>query len=68
MVGPCHTTAIVTSYLSAVDDGGSYSDERLSSSCSDADNEFEKENEEEHEDEEEDLDDPGNSSTSCGID
>ena len=62
MVGPRHTAAIVTSYLSAVDDGGSYSDERLSSSCSDADNEFKEENEEEHEDE--DLDDPGNSSTS----
>ena len=64
MAGQRHTAAIVASYLSAVDDGGSDSDEWLSSSCSDADNEFEEENEEENEAEEEYLDDPGNSSTS----
>ena len=58
MAGQRHTAAIVASYLSAVDNGGSDSDEWLSSSCSDADNEFEEENEEEY------LDDPGNSSTS----
>ena len=60
MAGQRHTAAIVASYLSAVDDGGSDSDEWLSSSCSDANNEFEEENEAE----EEYLDDPGNSSTS----
>ena len=53
MAGLCHTTAIVVSYLSAVEDnGGSNLDEQLSSSCAYADNEYEGENEEENEAEE----------------
>ena len=65
MMGLCLTTAIVASYLSAVeDDGGSDSDEQLSSSCSDADNGLEENNEEGDLAEKEDLDDPSNSITS----